>query len=299
MPNIETTPESIRELARKGESTTVEFKTKLPPADIIGRVFASFANTDGGIILIGVADNGEILGIPEDAVENTIDRLHKIGSSMLPFPTEIGRVEIEGKSVVYAVVSKSPNHLGPVLSSRGEVYERKGSASVVVPGSSLKGVLRAAAQKISANNDESPTQNNPMVLFVAMSFREEEEPALADYYAAMKRAAKATELNITLRRMDLVEGDFEISQRIMDEIDSADVVLADFTLNSRNVYFELGYARGKNCRVIQTARKGTALEFDIRNWRTLFYRNATELEEKLQLEFSKAYSEWQSPQQKG
>jgi hypothetical protein len=55
------------------------------------------------------------------------------------------------------------------------------------------------------------------------------------------------------------------------------------------VYFELGYARGKNCRVIQTARKGTMLEFDIRNWRTLFYRNATELEQKLIPEIIDAY----------
>jgi hypothetical protein len=45
--------------------------------------------------------------------------------------------------------------------------------------------------------------------------------------------------------------------------------------------FEIGYARGKGLRIIQSARKGTELEFDIRNWRTLFYRNATELEEKL------------------
>jgi nucleoside 2-deoxyribosyltransferase len=65
----------------------------------------------------------------------------------------------------------------------------------------------------------------------------------------------------------------------MDEIDAADIVIADFTLSPANVYFELGYARGKGRRVIQTARRGTVLEFDVRNWRTVFYRNATELEE--------------------
>ena len=91
--------------------------------------------------------------------------------------------------------------------------------------------------------------------------------------------------------MDLVEGDFEISQQIMEEIDAAQIGLADFTLSPNNVYFELGYARGKGKRIIQTARKDTGLEFDVRNWRTVFYRNATELQEKLVAEFRSAYAD--------
>ena len=75
--------------------------------------------------------------------------------------------------------------------------------------------------------------------------------------------------------------DYEISQRVMDEINKADIVIADFTLSPANVYFELGYARGQGKQIIQTARKETRLEFDVRNWRTVFYRNATELEEKI------------------
>jgi hypothetical protein len=54
---------------------------------------------------------------------------------------------------------------------------------------------------------------------------------------------------------------------------------------------KLGYARGSNKRIIQTARKDTALEFDVRNWHTIIYRNATELEEKLILELKAAHSE--------
>jgi nucleoside 2-deoxyribosyltransferase len=89
--------------------------------------------------------------------------------------------------------------------------------------------------------------------------------------------------------MDVVEGDYEISQQIMKEIDDATIVLADFTLNPANVYFEVGYARGKGKRIIQCARKGTALEFDTRNWRTIFYKNATELEKALLPALSEAY----------
>ena len=124
-----------------------------------------------------------------------------------------------------------------------------------------------------------------------MSFRNEEEPALVDYFEAMQRAKEATKLPIDLVRIDLVEGDYEISQKIMDEIDKSDVVLADFTLSPANVYFELGYARGRKRRIIQTARKGTTLEFDARNWRTIFYKNATELEKALKPALNDAYAE--------
>jgi nucleoside 2-deoxyribosyltransferase len=89
--------------------------------------------------------------------------------------------------------------------------------------------------------------------------------------------------------MDLVEGDFEISHEIMNRIDQADAILADFTLSPKNVYFELGYARGRRKSVIQTAKKDTPLEFDVRNWVTLFYKNATELEELLIVKFRSLY----------
>ena len=124
-----------------------------------------------------------------------------------------------------------------------------------------------------------------------MSFRAEEEPALEDYFRAIQRAAQATKLPLSVIRMDLVEGDYEISQRIMEEIDQVDIVVADFTLTPANVYFEAGYARGLRSRIIQTARKNTRLEVDARNWRTEFYRNATELEERMISAFRAAYAD--------
>lgn len=114
-----------------------------------------------------------------------------------------------------------------------------------------------------------------------MSFHHDEEPALVDYWHAMQRAALRAAGNFDLRRIDEVEGDYEIIDRIYQEIDAADLVIADLTMSPANVYLELGYARGKGKCVIQTCREGTLLEFDVRGHRTLTYRNAATLEEKL------------------
>lgn len=58
-------------------------------------------------------------------------------------------------------------------------------------------------------------------------------------------------------------------------------MIADLTMSSANVYLELGYARGRNKIMIQTCREDTLLEFDVSGRRTLLYRNAATLEEKL------------------
>lgn len=276
---FDTSPEGISTLIKQGESINVEFKTKLPAADIIANVIASFANTDGGILLVGIEDDGNIKGLTIDELTPAIEKIDRVAKSLLPQPVEMGTQEIHGKIVLYVIVDRASEHQSPIMSSNGSIFQRRGDKTISIPGSSLKGILRSIAEEKQSGRYDNSKKN--LNLFVAMSFRNEEEPALVDYYRAMERAVEISEIPIEIRRMDLVEGDYEISQQIMDEIDNADIVLADFTLNSRNVYFELGYARAKGCYIIQTARKGTNLEFDIRNWRTLFYRNATELEERL------------------
>ena len=263
---FDTSEEGIRQIISKGESETVEFKLKLPPEHQIARILTGFANTSGGILLVGVNDNQEVIGLNLIEVLDYIDRLRKIGKSLFNSSIESGSKTLDGRNVVYAIIDPAPDYLKPIAISTGEVFRRSSSKIIKVP---------------QIVNFKPPTNPCQLSGFVAMSFRNEEEPALVDYFEAMKRSVKETNLPIDFVRIDLVEGDYEISQKIMDKIKDSDFVLADFTLSPRNVYFEVGFARGCDKPIIQTAREGTALEFDTRNWRTIFYKNATELEVKL------------------
>lgn len=272
---IDKSPEGIRALIKQGEGTNVEFKTRFTAEKLIARHLSAFANSGGGTIIFGVSDKGEVLGLPPEEGRVTLQRMKRLAESLLPiFAFELGAVPIDGKPIVYLHVEEAPESVRPIRVATGDTLEmRDGLAIEVRP---VEAVVR-------------PSRSTRV--FVAMSFRDEEEPALVDYFEAMKRAALATNLPIQLNRIDLLEGDYEISQKIMDEVEKADVVLADFTLSPANVYFELGYARGSRKRIIQTARKGTLLEFDARNWRTIFYRNATELEKGLESALRDAYAD--------
>jgi predicted HTH transcriptional regulator len=257
---------NLAALIAEGESETLEFKEKVPPENIISASLAAFANTRGGTLIIGVRDDGEIIGLNKGVATLAHERLNGIARSLLSEPFDSGVTAVNGRWLVYITVEEAPKHLSPIITATGEDFVRAG----------VKEDVRSAV--------DIPTRKVPtktFIAFVAMSFRQEEEPALVDYYRAMERATLKTRFSVRITRIDLVEGDYEISQKLMDEIDEADIVLADFTLRPSNVYFELGYARGRRKRIIQLARKDTVLEFDIRNWRTVFYRNATELEEKL------------------
>jgi nucleoside 2-deoxyribosyltransferase len=259
----------------QGESDRVEFKRSLPPDSVIARTLAGFAISARGVRILGVDDNGGVLGLSPAEVDLAVQRLAKVASSLLPQPVETGSLLVDNRLLVYAVVDQVPSHYTPVVTSEGQVFQRQWRHLIA-----LDFVTSGTAVAM---------RGRQITVFVAMSFHDEEEPAIVDYYRAMQRAVEFTKLPIRLRRMDLLEENYEISQNIRTEIERADIVIADLTLNARNVYFELGYARGKGKRIIQTARKGTLLEFDIRTWRTLVYRNATELEEKLVEEIRGAY----------
>ena len=271
--------ENLKELISKGESINVEFKTRLVNEKQIATILTAFANTLGGYLFIGVGDNSEILGLPEEECLRVRERLNRICKSLFSFFYQTNITNIDGRSIVYAYIEKAPEHLLPISTGEGQTYKRDGERITK---------FKRKTFSIKTNEVNKSAKING---FIAMSFRNEEEPALIDYYYAMLRAVEKSKLPITLNRMDLEDGDYEISQEIMNKISKSQFIIADFTLNSRNVYFEIGFARGKGIPIIQTSRKDTDLQFDIRNWKTLFYRNATELEEKLVTKLKKVYKD--------
>jgi ATP-dependent DNA helicase RecG len=54
------TPETIKNIIRQGEGLTVEFKTSFGEDTVVA--LDAFANTKGGVAVIGVSDKGEVVG---------------------------------------------------------------------------------------------------------------------------------------------------------------------------------------------------------------------------------------------
>src|SRR6185437_4438360 len=199
--------------------------------------------------------------------------MREIAGSALPNLAHVRRGHVDQGWLAWAVVE--PAH-EPVITADGSYWQRETNyvREIELPPQGLTAMDPSAAS-------EALPRSGPIRVFVAMSFREEQEPALADYWQAMMRAAAQARRDFNLIRLDQVEGDYDIIDRIYKEIDAAHLVIADLTFSPPNVYLEIGYARGRGKQVIQTCRDDTQLEFDVRGRRTLIYRNATTLEHML------------------
>jgi hypothetical protein len=126
--------EQLNNILSKGEGQHTEFKSDFPEqAHKIAKSMVAFSNSGGGIILMGVDDDGSPVGIgnPSDAV----DRLADIAKGCNPplWPT-IGRTYIRSNvTVVYAELSHSP-----ISMYGGKVYIRVGATSREASGKEIE-----------------------------------------------------------------------------------------------------------------------------------------------------------------
>lgn len=113
-------------------------------------------------------------------------------------------------------------------------------------------------------------------VFVLMSF--EKDPRLDDAYDAIVRGVKRWNRKASVERVDQIEEDFKITDKVIECIDKAALIIADLTGERPNVYYELGYARAKGKRLIHTAMEGTKLHFDVKDYNTIFWDSGRTLE---------------------
>ena len=100
----------IEALVAGGESQTVEFKEALPPPGIIARLVSAFANTDGGVILLGIREPNQVVGVQVEPFERAYQRvLERLTGEVR---TEKSVINLGGKSVGVIRVEKSTSLVG-------------------------------------------------------------------------------------------------------------------------------------------------------------------------------------------
>lgn len=147
----------IIKLAKLPESKTLEFKRDTSSLDSILKSIIAFANTAGGIILIGVEDDGTIVGLADphhiqEQVANAI--AHRIKPQILP---DFHVIEAEGKSTLVIQVDHLPAPY--YLENKGEndgVYIRLGNTNRIAGKEMITEIKRAHHYPFF---DKSPCDN--------------------------------------------------------------------------------------------------------------------------------------------
>jgi len=163
-------PVSLEDMIREGESDELEFKSTLrwdlkegvvnkKLEEVILKTVAAFANSQGGTLLIGVDDDGTILGLEHDYLSlGEVDRdkfeLHirnllnqQFGAGFVTSKVQVGFPEVEGKEVCQVEVSIAREPVILTLKDKNgqsieKFYARSGNSSQEIPLSELNAYVK-------------------------------------------------------------------------------------------------------------------------------------------------------------
>lgn len=134
--------DEVRRLVAGREGKELELKEGLPRPAKVARSLCAFANTRGGLLLVGVTDQGRFRGAPHP--RETMARLREIAAEHVdpPLAVQTGSVEVEGARVVWCSVPLSPARPHAALRADGEreVVVRAGSSNRVASGATLAAI---------------------------------------------------------------------------------------------------------------------------------------------------------------
>ncbi len=115
----------LLEIVKKGEDSFTEFKEEGIHSDKLAAEIVAFANTEGGNLIIGVSDEGEIVGVTE--IDKEMQRIDDIcvNNCEPTIDSTTEKIIIDDKKVLVVRISKGPQR--PYRTNKGVYYIRTSS----------------------------------------------------------------------------------------------------------------------------------------------------------------------------
>ena len=125
-----------------------------------------------------------------------------------------------------------------------------------------------------------PNKNSKKI-FLAFKFDDELNKIFNETISDMIRNLG---LNPMIVNQDTTSHDEKISDKIISELKSSRILIADLTHHSQNVYYEIGYAMGMGIPIILTCKKDFMqnVAFDINQYPVFEWEDENELKEKIE-----------------
>ncbi|MEM7130921.1 MAG: RNA-binding domain-containing protein [Chloroflexota bacterium] len=140
-----------------GENQTVEFKRSIDNTESIAGEIVAFANGNGGALLVGVDDDGTIVGVgdKEGDGERVIQQLTNIcrDRCVPPISPVVLEEIVDGKKVILLRVANDLNRQKPYRTLGGRFYVRVNREKKDATGRELIRIAQAAGE---LHYDESP-----------------------------------------------------------------------------------------------------------------------------------------------
>lgn len=139
----------------------------------------------------------------------------------------------------------------------------------IISDSDLSKTVINLAERINVSKDA----------FVIMPFSEDD--SLIDAYDSFKTVCLKFKPEYNCLRMDEITDVKRITPEMFNNIKSCAFVIVDLTNERPNVYYELGYADALGKPIIVTAKQGTKVHFDAKDFPIIFWSSQKKLREEL------------------
>lgn len=129
-------PSALMQLLSLGEGQTVEFKTFARP-EVVGRQVCAFLNSGGGCLVLGVGEDGRLVGVPAEADLHRLELIIADGlvpKALVSFESQV----LEGKTIW---VIEVPAGKDIPYSYRNEVFIREGDSTLRADIATLRGMI--------------------------------------------------------------------------------------------------------------------------------------------------------------
>ena len=135
--------EELMEIIKKGEDSFTEFKEEKVHSDDLAAEIVAFANTEGGNLIMGIADNREILGVTDlDKEMQRIDNIC-VNNCVPAIYITIEKLIIDEKKILIVRIPKGDQR--PYRTNRGIHYIRTASGKRIASPGELRLIHQASA----------------------------------------------------------------------------------------------------------------------------------------------------------
>jgi len=146
------TIDEIKKIIQNGENSYIEFKEEEIKAKELAEEIVAFSNSEGGMILIGVDDEGNIKGVKDDKIEETVMNICR--NNCIPHIIPLYEsIEVEGKRIAVITVPKGLNK--PYYTADHKYYIRVGTTKRIASKEELLRLFEASG---SLHFDISPVE---------------------------------------------------------------------------------------------------------------------------------------------
>jgi ATP-dependent DNA helicase RecG len=133
-----------------GEDSYTQFKEKIISAKDLAKEFVAFSNSEGGIIIFGVSDDGKIKGLEQGLIESIGQLIGNVANENVKPPIHpiTQNISIEDKKLIVVIIEQGVNK--PYATSSGDYYIKSSSDKKKISQEQLRRLF-AESRNLYAN----------------------------------------------------------------------------------------------------------------------------------------------------